>query len=128
MTPHARAMIAACAHAIIIGRKVAGIYDHAAGRHLRIAAESRGNRLQGLDGERDARFGGTLPDIFDHGDKTAITLEIEGATARGFDRNTGNFYAANVHERQVQLFDYALNGWFAYEVQTVDPQPQPTSL
>ena len=65
MPPHTRAMIAAAAHAFITGNKVAGVYDHSTGRHLRIAAEARGQQLQGYDGDRAARFGGTLPEIYD---------------------------------------------------------------
>ena len=85
MQPHTRAMIAASAHAIIIGKKVAGIYDHAAGRHLRIAAECRGGRVQAVDGDRSARFGGTLPELYDEADRAFVSLETDGATARGYD-------------------------------------------
>lgn len=117
LRPHTRAMIAAAAHALIIGKKVAGLYDHSAGRHLRIAAEARGQSLQGYDGDRDARFGGTLPELYDAGDKAQISLEIDGATVRGFDRSSSGHYSANVSDRQVQLFDHAENAWFAYDIQ-----------
>ena len=50
MQPHTRAIIAASAHALVTGKKVAGLYDHAARRHLRVAAEARGEHLQGYDG------------------------------------------------------------------------------
>jgi hypothetical protein len=52
MQPHTRVVIAAAAYAFVTGKKVAGVYDHAAGRHLRIAAEARGEHLQGHDGDR----------------------------------------------------------------------------
>ncbi|WP_052730505.1 hypothetical protein [Sphingomonas sp. SRS2] len=42
---------AAAAYAFITG-KTAGFYDHAAGKHPRIAAEAQGEHLQGYDGER----------------------------------------------------------------------------
>ncbi|PXA87873.1 hypothetical protein DMC47_31175 [Nostoc sp. 3335mG] len=119
MHPHTRALIAASAHAVIIGKKVAGLYDHDAGRHLRIAAESRENRLQGVDGDRSTIFGGTLPDIYDDGDKAFVTLEIEGATARGYDRGSAGFYTAQVGDRLVQIYDHALAAWFAFDIQVV---------
>lgn len=123
MQPHTRALVAASAHAVIIGRKVAGIYDHAAGRHLRIAAECRDNRVQALDGERSARFGGTLPELFDEVDGTFVSLEADGKRARGYDRGSGGFYLAEVTDRLVQLYDHALETWFAFDVQIVGEGP-----
>src|SRR5262249_39136690 len=106
MHSHTPPLIAASAHAIIIGQMVAGIYDPARDRHLRIAAECRGNRLQGLDGDRSAKFGGTLPEIYDEGTGAFVSLEVEGATARGYDRSSAGAYEARVTERQVQLYDH----------------------
>ncbi|UAK25234.1 hypothetical protein [Sphingomonas nostoxanthinifaciens] len=117
MLPHIRAMVAAAAHALIIGRKVAGIYDHAAGRHLRIAAESQGIHLQGFDGDRQAKFGGSLPELYDAGDRSFVSMEIDGATARGHDRGSSSAYSADVTDRQVQLYDYGERAWFAFDVQ-----------
>src|ERR1700748_2101327 len=94
MQSHTRALVAASAYAVIVGKKVAGLYDHAAGRHLRIAAECRDNRLQGIDGDRPAAFGGRLPEIHDQGDKAFLSMEIEGRTARGYDRGSAGFYVA----------------------------------
>src|ERR1700712_1826742 len=116
MHPHTRVMVAACAHAIITVKTVTGIYDHAAGEHLQIAAQCRGNRVQGADGERSAKFGGTLPEIYDEGDKTFVSLAVEGTTARGFDRGTSGFYTANVNDPIVQLYDHGQNAWFAFDV------------
>jgi len=117
MQPHTHALIAASAHAAIIGKKVAGLYDHGAGRHLRIAAECRDGRLQGVDGDRSAMFGGTLPEIFDDGDKAFVSMAIEGHSARGYDRGSEGFYVANVSDRLVQIYDHALAAWFAFDVQ-----------
>jgi hypothetical protein len=113
-------MVAASAHAVIIGKKVAGIYDHAAGQHLQIAAECRGNRLQGIDGERSAKFGGTLPELYDGGDKVFISLEADGTTARGYDRGSAGFYVAEVTDRGVQVFDHSQGDWFAFDVQVAE--------
>ena len=123
MQAHTRAIVAASAHAVIIGRKVAGIYDHAAGRHLRIAAECRGSWLQGLDGERAAKFGGTLPELFDEGDRAFVSLDVEGASARGYDRGSASAYEAQVTERVVQLYDHAEGAWFAFDIQLADDAP-----
>jgi hypothetical protein len=101
MLPHTRALIAASAHAFITGNKVAGVYDHAAGRHLRIAAESREAHLQGFDGDRSARFGGTLPELYDAADKAFISLS----------------YEARVTENVVQLYDHGQSAWFAFDIQ-----------
>lgn len=117
MLPHTRAMIAAAAFAFITGRKVAGLYDHSAGKHLRIAAESRGEHLQGFDGDRSARFGGTLPELFDASDKRHVSMELEGTTAKGYDRTSSSHYSATVADRQVQLFDHGESVWFAFDVQ-----------
>jgi hypothetical protein len=117
MHPHTRALVAASAHAVIIGKKVAGLYDHETQKHLRIAAECRDNRVQGLDGDRSTRFGGTLPELDDHGDKAFVSLEVDGASARGFDRVSANAYLAQVSDRLVQIYDYGENAWFAFDVQ-----------
>jgi hypothetical protein len=45
-------MIAASAYAFVTGKKVAGVYDHLEKRDLRIAAEAKGDQLQGFDGDR----------------------------------------------------------------------------
>ena len=117
MSPHTRAMIAATAHAFVIGKKVAGLYDHTAGRHLRIAAESRNEHLQGYDGDRDARFGGTLPEIRDAGGGAQVHVIVQGATVGGYDRSSSSHFTAKVAERLVQLYDHVEGAWFAYDVQ-----------
>lgn len=116
MPPHTRAMIATAAHAFVNGRKVAGVYDHSEGKHLRIAAEARGEHLQGFDGDRSARFGGTLPELRDTGDGAQVYMEIDGTTARGFDRGSVSHFTAEVAERSVQLYDHSRGEWFAFGV------------
>jgi hypothetical protein len=116
MQPHTRAIVAASAYAIIAGKKVAGLYDHAAGRHLKIAAECRGDRLQALDGERSARFGGRLPELYGEADGAFVSLETDGTTARGYDHGSAGFYTAEVGDRMVQLYDHQQGAWFAYSV------------
>lgn len=117
MQPHTRAMIAASVHAFVTGRKTAGLYDHAAGRHRRIAAETRGEHLQGYDGDRNARFGAILPELRDAGDGAQVHIEVEGTTARGYDRASSGHFTARVSERLVQLYDYHDDVWFAFDVQ-----------
>lgn len=119
MLAHTRAITAAAAYAVVSGRKVAGLYDHAADRHLRIAAECRGDRLQARDGERMVDFGGTLPDLYDHGDKAFVSLERDGDTLRGYDRGSATFYDAQVAGDVVQLYDHDAKSWFAFTVQSV---------
>lgn len=120
MQPHHRAIVAASAYAAITGRKVAGVYDHGAERHLKIAAEAQGQRVQALDGDRLARFGGTLPELYDEGDGVFISLERDGALACGYDRATASFYAAEVGDRMVQLFDHGQGCWFAFSIREVE--------
>jgi hypothetical protein len=117
MEPHTRAMIAAAAFACVTGRTVAGIYDHSRGRDLRIAAERRGDRLKGFDGERGVAFGGDLPELYDAGDKTFVSFEIDGGEVKGYDRGSSGFYAAHVAPGIVQLFDHSQGAWFAYDIQ-----------
>ena len=117
MSPHTRAMVSAAAHAFIFGKKVAGVHDHEAGRDLRIAAEARGDRLQGFDGDRSAKFGGTLPELFDAGDDAFVSLEIDGVTAKGYDRRSSSHYALTATDQVVQLYDYAADAWFAFSIQ-----------
>jgi hypothetical protein len=119
MQPYHRAIVAASAYAVITGRKVAGVYDHGAERHLKIAAEAQGQRVQALDGDRLARFGGTLPELYDEAEGVFISLECDGVTARGYDRGTGSFYAAEVGDRIVQLFDHGQACWFAFSIREV---------
>jgi len=116
MFPHTRAIVAAAAHAFVNRKTVAGLYDHSAGRHLRIATESRGEHLQGFDGDRSAKFGGTLPELFDVGDQAFVSMEVDGQTVRGYDRASASVYTANVGERLVQLYDHSLSSWFSYDV------------
>ena len=117
MQPHIRAIIAASAHALVTGKRVAGLYDHATGQHLRIAAEARTPHLKGYDGDRDARFGGTLPEIRDAGDGVSMHMEIEGDMARGYDRSSSSHFSAKVADQLVQLYDHAAAAWFAFDVQ-----------
>jgi len=117
MEPHTRAIIAAAVFASITGKKVAGLYDHSEGRDLRIAAEKRGDHIQGFDGERGVKFGGALPELYDAGDKTHVSLEIDGTKVKGYDRGSAGFYAAHVINDVVQVFDYDLDAWFAYDIQ-----------
>jgi hypothetical protein len=120
MKAHTRAMIAAATFAYLTGKKVAGIYDHSAGRDLRIAAEFRGDRLRGIDGDRDAKFECTLPEIYDAADKSFVSFEADGAAMKGYDRATSTFYASKVTDGAVQVYDYGEGIWFAYDVQDVN--------
>jgi hypothetical protein len=117
MHPHTRAIVAASAYAVVTGNKVAGIYDHAACRHLRIAAECRGDRLQAYDGERSVSFGGILPDLYDDGNDAFVSLETDGATVRGYDRDSASFYEVKVADQLVQLYDHGESAWFMFNVQ-----------
>jgi len=120
MEPHTRAMIAAAAFACVTEKKVAGIYDHAAGRDLQIAAEKRGDQLQGFDGDRGVKFGGTLPELYDAGDKAFVSFAIDGTKVEGYDRGSSSFYTAQVTDAVVQVFDHSQNAWFAYDVQDAE--------
>lgn len=117
MQPHIRAIIAASAFALIGGKKVAGLYDHKAGRHLRVAAEARGGHVQGYDGDRDARFGGTLPEIRDTDGGVSLHIEAGDGTIRGYDRSSSGHFSVVVSERVVQLYDHSESAWFAFDVQ-----------
>lgn len=113
-------MVATAAYAFVTRRKVAGLHDHATGRDLQIAAESRGEQLQGFDGDRSVKFGGTLPEIYDSGNKAYVSLEIDGARAQGYDRGSAGFYTAQVTDRRVQLYDHSESTWFTFDVQDVE--------
>ena len=116
MEPHTRAMIAA-AFAAVTGKKVAGLYDHSARRDLQIAAECRGDQLQGFDGERGVKFCGTLPELYDAGDKAFVSFAVDGTKVQGYDRGSSVFYTAQVTDAVVQVFDHSQNTWFAYDIQ-----------
>ncbi|KMS59816.1 hypothetical protein V474_11530 [Novosphingobium barchaimii LL02] len=120
MHSHTRAMIAAATFAFITGKKVAGLYDHSAGRDLRIAAEFRGKQLQGFDGDRGVKFGGTLPELRDEGDRTFVSFESDGSTVKGYDRGSSSFYEAQVTDGLVQVYDHGPAAWFAYDVQDAE--------
>lgn len=120
MYPHTRAMIAAATFAFITGKRVAGMYDHSEGRDLRIAAECRGDQLQGFDGDRGVKFGGTLPELYDTGDKAFVSIEIDGMKVQGFDRGTSSSYAAHVIDGLVQVYDHSHSAWFAYDIQDAE--------
>lgn len=113
-------MIAAATFAFVTGRKVAGLYDHAEGRDRRIAAESRDNLLQGFDGDRGAKFSGTLPELYDAGDRTFVAFELDGTKVRGYDRGSSTAYEAQVTDGLVQVYDHGQSAWFAYDVQDAD--------
>ncbi len=117
MSPHTRAMIAASAHAFMFRKKIAGVHDHESGRDLRIAAETRGDRLQGFDGDRSAKFNGTRFEIYDAGDDAFVSLEIDGLEAQGYDRRTSSHYSLSVTDKVVQLYDHAAGAWFAFTIQ-----------
>lgn len=120
MQPHIRALIAAATFASITGKKVAGVRDHTAGQDLRIAAECRGDQLQGFDGDRGTKFGGTFPEIHDEGEQAFISFERNGEEVKGYDRQSATFYTARVVDDLVQVYDHGAAAWFAYDVQ--DPQ------
>ena len=113
-------MVAAAAFAFTTGKKVAGVYDHSAGRDLRIAAEARGNHLQGFDGDRAAKFGGTLPELYDSGDQVFVSFEIDGSQVRGYDRGSSSAYTAHVIAGLVQLYDDSQSAWFTYDIQDAE--------
>lgn len=117
MSPHTRAMVAAAAHAFMFGKRVAGVHDHESGRDLRIAAEARGDRLQGFDGDRSVKFNGTPSELYDAGDDAFVSLEIDGLSAQGYDRRSSSHYSLSVTDQVVQLYDHTASAWFAFSIQ-----------
>lgn len=120
MDPHTRAMVAAAAFAFLTGKKVGGLYDHSAKRDLKIAAECRGGQLQGFDGERQAKFSGAPPELYDDGDRSFVSFEIEGTRVQGYDRRSASSYTVELTDGLVQLYDHSQLAWFAYDMQDVD--------
>jgi hypothetical protein len=120
MHSHTRAIVAAATFAFLAGKKVAGIYDHSAGRDLLIAAECRGDHLQGFDGDRNVNFDGTLPELYDTGDKAFVSFEIDGGKVHGYDRGTSSSYEARVIDGLVQVYDHGQGAWFAYDIQDAE--------
>ncbi|NML95638.1 hypothetical protein [Novosphingobium olei] len=119
MKPETRAMIAASAYALIFGKKVAGVHDHASGVDLDIAAEAREGRVQAVDGARSVRFAGTLPEVRDSSTGAYISFELDGTTARGFDRATSSHFSLRAQDQIVQLYDHGQEAWFAFSIQTI---------
>lgn len=119
MTSQTRSIIAASAFAIVTGKKAAGLYDHAEARDVRIAAECREGRLQGVDGERSVMFGGALPEVL-VGDRDVLSITSDDAGVRVYDRTAAAYYTVQVNGGVVQVFDHAASAWFTYDVQ--DPQ------
>lgn len=117
MEPHTRAIVAAAARAFILRKKVAGVHDHFEEQDRRIAAETRGEQLQAYDGDRSAAFGGNLPELYDAGDKSFVSLAIDGMTAQGYDRKSSCHYSLTVTDGMVQLYDYGPKAWFAFSIQ-----------
>lgn len=118
MLPHTRAIVSAAAYALIRQEKVAGVHDHAARRDLQIAAECRGKHVQAFDGDRAARFGGTLPELYDNSDKAFVSLTIDGTAAQGYDRASSSHFSLTLTDRIVQLYDHGEGTWFAFTIQT----------
>ena len=118
MSPHTRALVAVSAHAFMFGKKIAGVHDHESGRDLQIAAEARGDRLQGFDGDRSAKFNGTPFELYDAGDDAFVSLEIDGLNAQGYDRRSSSHYSLSVTDPVVQVYDHAAETWFAFSIQT----------
>lgn len=120
MLAHTRAIVSAAAYAFVTRRKVAGIYDHLTKQDLRIAAESRGDQVQGYDGDRSAKFALTLPELYDSGDNSFVSFEVEGTKVKGYDRRSSSAYEALVTDQRVQLYDYGQSEWFTFDVREID--------
>ena len=75
---------------------------------------------QGFDGDRGARFGGTLPEVFDSGDNAFISLKLSGGAASGYDRGSQGHFDVVVKDGLVQVYDHAEAAWFAYDMQDPD--------
>lgn len=76
--------------------------------------------MQGFDGDRGVKFGGTLPEIYDAGNKTFVSFETDGMKARGYDRGTSTHYEVHVTDGLVQVYDHSENAWFAYDIQDAE--------
>jgi hypothetical protein len=115
--PHKRAIVAAAVYSIVTGRRVAGVNDQAAGRHLWIAAECLGDRVHIYDGERRAWFGGTLPELCDHDGDAFLSLTRDGATIHARDWTAAGSCTATADDRTVLIFDVDEQVSFAFAIQ-----------
>jgi hypothetical protein len=54
---------------------------------------------------------------YDANDDAFVSLEIDGMTARGYDRRSSSHYSLTVTGLVVQLYDHSVGAWFAFSVQ-----------
>lgn len=120
MNSQIRALAAASAHALVTGRKVAGLYDHAEKRERAIAAECRAPSLRGFDGDRQSAFGGTLPAVHDVGSGSGFSLAHEGGRTWGRDEASGTDFTVELRDGLVQIYDHAAAQWFSYDIREED--------
>ena len=76
----------------------------------------KGTTVEIMDCDRECKFMGTLPTLFDFGTNTALSLEISGKNFSGTDKASGMYFTGMIQGSQVKLYDYAESREFLYDL------------
>jgi hypothetical protein len=115
MKPHVRAAVAAAAIGHASGRRVLSVYDHSSRSEARVSASAIGNRVFGYDSTRECEFGGEVPSLYHHGEKSHLDLNPGGEGAYGgYDYGSKTHFEVRVTGRDAQVFDHEGKEWFSF--------------
>jgi len=116
MNPDLRTCIAYVAGCLITGTTPHQVFDKARNLRVRMKGSIKGGVVEVFDYERNCKFMGSLPTLFDFGTDTAFSLEISGKNFSGRDKHAEQYIAGTVEGKRIKLHDYGQARDFYYEL------------
>lgn len=116
MHPNSRACVAYVAAALISERQASSVYDYSRSRQISISGSVDELQVAIYDYDRGCHFSGSLPNLYDYGRSSHISLNINGNQFTGYDYGDSHHFSGIVNANSVSIYDYRESSHFSYSV------------
>jgi hypothetical protein len=104
-----RARVSAAVASAFKKARVSSVYDHQAGKHRQVSADTSQGTVSGYDHDTSTHFvggGSSNLNFYDYETSTHVLLRLEGDKFSGYDYHTQSHFQGTVSKNSVSLYDH----------------------
>src|SRR4051794_27440355 len=106
MRDQARRAVAYVAGHLIAGRDSSSIYDVGVRAYFNFSGTVEEDNVSVYDHAEATHITGALPNLFHHGHRSHLTLDVDGQNFSGYDFLSGAHFSGHVSASSLALYDY----------------------
>ncbi|UDM52016.1 hypothetical protein [Cupriavidus sp. MP-37] len=116
MNSGARACIAYIVARAISDSKASHAYDYSESKYVAFTGDVTTREVNVYDYGRRCYCSGSLPQLYDYGNRKHIDLQVNGDRFSGFDYDSRKHFEGSVSGNSVSLYDYETSKYYNYTV------------